>query len=84
MMPRLGDRYEVKIETTSKPKGEYLTDEYFAFDLPVAPAIMVGDEIVIEGQDIDDHSVEVVICRQLGLPEPEPPRKGVINKLFGG
>ena len=84
MMPRLGEKYKVEIETTSKPKTEYLTDEYFAFDLPVAPAIMVGDEIVIEGQDVDDHSVEVVICRQLGLPEPEQEKKGVMNKLFGG
>jgi len=83
MMPRLGAKYKVEIETTSKPKAEYLTDEYFAFDLPVAPAIMVGDEIVIEGQDVDDHSVEVVICRQLGLPEPELEKKGVLNKLFG-
>ena len=83
MMPRLGEKYKVEIETTSKPKAEYLTDEYFAFDLPVAPAIMVGDEIVIEGQDVDDHSVEVVICRQLGLPEPELEKKGVMNKLFG-
>ena len=82
-MPRLGAKYKVEIETTSKPKAEYLTDEYFAFDLPVAPAIMVGDEIVIEGQDVDDHSVEVVICRQLGLPEPELEKKGVLNKLFG-
>ena len=76
-------KYKVEIETTTKPKAEYLTDEYFAFDLPVAPAIMVGDEIVIEGQDVDDHSVEVVICRQLDLPEPELEKKGVMNKLFG-
>ena len=84
MMLSLGEQYDVEIETTSKPKAEYLTDEYFAFDLPVAPAIMVGDEIVIEGQDIDDHSVEVVICKQLDLPEPEQVKKGVMKKLFGG
>lgn len=83
-MPRLGEKYAVEIETTSKPKAEYLTDEYFALDLPVAPAIMVGKEIVIEGQDVDDHSVEMVICRHLGMPEPEVPKKGMMNKLFGG
>ncbi len=83
-MPRLGEKYDVEIETISKPQADYLTDEYFALDLPVAPAIMVGDEIVIEGQDIDDHSVEVVICRQLGLPKPEQEKKGIMNKLFGG
>lgn len=63
-MPWLGDKYDVEIGTTSKPKAEYFTGEYFAFDLPVAPAIMVGDEIVIVDQDIDDRSVEIVICRQ--------------------
>ena len=84
MMPRLGEKYEVEIETTSKPKAQFLTDEYFAFDLPVAPAIMVGEEIVIEGQDVDDHVVELVICRQLGLSEPEREKKGVMHKLFGG
>ncbi|GAB4336793.1 MAG: hypothetical protein Kow0089_07470 [Desulfobulbaceae bacterium] len=83
MMPRLGQKYEVEIVTTSKPKSEYLTDEYFALDLPVAPAIMVGGEIVTEGRDIDDFTVEAVICRQLGLPEPVPPKKGMIRKLFG-
>ena len=84
MMPRLGKKYDVEIETTSKPKAQYLTDEYFAFDLPVAPAIMVGEEIIVEGQDIDDHPVEAAICRKLNLPEPEQRKKGMMNKLFGG
>ena len=57
-MPRLGNEYEIDIEVTSKPKGDYLTDEYFALDLPVAPAIMVGKEITTEGKDVDDHEVE--------------------------
>ena len=43
---------------------------------------MVGDEIVTEGKDIDDHTVEIAICRQLGLPEPESPQKG-IGRFFG-
>jgi hypothetical protein len=82
MMPRLGEKYDIEIEITSKPKPEYLTDEYFALDLPVAPAIMVGEEIVTEGKDVDDHTVEVEICRQLGLPEPEEEKKGVMGRLF--
>jgi len=83
MMPRLGEKYDIEIEITSKPKAEYLTDEYFSLDLPVAPAIMVGDEIVTEGKDTDDYSVEVAICKQLGLPEPAQGKKGIMNKLFG-
>jgi hypothetical protein len=80
-MPRLGEKYPVAIDVTSKPKAEYQTDEYFALDLPVAPAIMVGDDIVVEGADIDDHEVEVAICRQLGLPEPQ--KKGLMDRLLG-
>ena len=83
MMPRLGEKYDIKIEVMSKPKSEYLTDEYFALDLPVAPAIMVGDEIVTEGTDVDDYTVEATICRQLGLPQPESEKKSVIGRLFG-
>ncbi len=83
MMPRLGETYDIEIETVSKPKTEFHTDEYYALDLPVAPAIMVGEEIVVEGADIDDHTVETTICRALGLPEPEPPRKGLKDRLFG-
>jgi hypothetical protein len=48
MMPRLGQKYEIGIETISKPKAEYLTDEYFELDLPVAPAVMVGEEILVD------------------------------------
>ncbi|MDF1578037.1 MAG: hypothetical protein RQ753_07680 [Desulfurivibrionaceae bacterium] len=85
MMPSLGTKYDIDIEVNSRPKAEYLTDEYFALDLPVAPAIMVGNEIVTEGKDVDDHTVEVAICRHLGLPEPEPEGggKGILGRVFG-
>lgn len=81
-MPRLGVKYRVEIEIISKPKAEYQTDAYFELDLPVAPAVMVGDEIVVEGADVSEHEVEVCVCRQLGLPEPEPRKKGVLSRLF--
>ena len=81
-MPRLGNEYEIDIEVTSKPKGDYLTDEYFALDLPVAPAIMVGEEIITEGKDVDDYEVEAAICRQLGLPAPPKKKKGFLSKVL--
>ena len=81
-MPSLGQKYQIDIEVTSKPKADYLTDEYFELDLPVAPAVMVGDEIVVEGEDVSDYKVETVICRQLGLPEPEKPKEGIMGRLF--
>ena len=61
MMPRLGNRYDVEIVTIEKPKDEYMTDEYFELDLPVAPAIMVGDEIIVEGSDISRRKLEAAI-----------------------
>jgi hypothetical protein len=61
MMPRLGNRYDIEMETIEKPKDEYMTDEYFELDLPVAPAIMVGDQIVVEGSDISRRKLEAAI-----------------------
>ncbi|MDJ0913843.1 MAG: hypothetical protein QNI95_09755 [Desulfobacterales bacterium] len=82
MIPVLGQRYEVEIETMSKPKADYITDEYFELDLPVAPAVMVGDEVVVEGSDVSQFKVEEEVCRQLGLPPPKPEKKGLLKRLF--
>ena len=73
MMPRLGTKYDAIIEDMSKPKVEYQTDEYFALDLPVAPAIMVNDEIVVEGGNVSEKEVEACLCRHLGIVRPEVP-----------
>lgn len=81
-MPRLGARYAVKFDVISKPKPEYQSDEYFELDLPVAPAVMVGEKIVVEGEDVSEYDVEVEICRQLGLPEPVAAPKGMLSRLF--
>lgn len=67
MLPRLGAKYAVEIEVIRKPKAEYHTEEYYALELPVAPAIMVGDEIVTEGADIAEEMVETAIRRHLGM-----------------
>ena len=84
MMPRLGVKYPIEIEVTSKPIAVYQTDEYFELDLPAAPAVMVGDEIVVEGSGISEEKVENVICRHLGMPEPTARKKGILGRLFGG
>lgn len=81
-MPGLGEKYDVKIEVISKPKEEYHTDEYYELDLPAAPAVMVNDEIVVEGKDVDEHDLECCICRHLGLPEPDKAKKGLLGRLF--
>ncbi len=71
MMPRLGAKYDIAIETISKPRAEYQTDAWFELDLPVAPAVMVEDEIVIEGADVSLDVVEACICRHLGIADPK-------------
>ncbi len=80
MIPGLGEKYEIEIETIAKPKDEYMTDEYFELDLPVAPAVVVGDEILVEGTDVSEDKLEGAICRQLGLPEPLK-KKSILSKI---
>ena len=80
LTPGLGQKYDIDMETISKVKEEYMTDEYFELDLPVAPAVMVADEIVVEGTDVSEHELEKVICRHLNLPEPEASRKGIFGR----
>jgi len=84
MMPRLGEKYkDIEIEVMSKPMAEYQNDEYFELELPVAPAVMVAEEIVVEGAGVSQDKVENVICRCLGISEPEPEKKGLLGRLFG-
>jgi len=83
MMPRLGQKYEIEIETISKPIAAYQTDEYFELDLPTAPAVMVDEEIVVEGADVAETKLEAVIRRHLGLPMQELEPKGFLKRLFG-
>ncbi len=82
MLPRLGEKYKIEIEIISKPKAEYNTDEYFELDLPVAPAVMVGEEIIVEGSDVSDEKLEAVICNYLSLPPPEPQKKGALGRFL--
>ena len=81
-MPRLGEKYDIEIETISKPPAEYNTDEYFELDLPVAPAVMIGEEILVEGTDVSDEKLETAICKQLGLPPPDPKKKGLLGRML--
>jgi hypothetical protein len=82
MMPGLGEKYDIEMETMSKPPAEYNTDEYFELDLPVAPAIMVGEDIVVEGSDISEEALETAICKHLGLAPPDPKKKGLLNRML--
>ncbi len=82
MASRLGAEYPVEIETTSKPLAEYRTDEWVDTELPCAPAIMIGEEVVAEGSDITDDKVIAAVRKQLAMPPLEPEKKGLIGRLF--
>lgn len=64
-MPRLGAKYHIDIETIAKPKADYMTDAYFELDLPVDQAVMVGEEIVVEGSDVSEEKLESIIRANL-------------------
>jgi len=81
-MPRLGRKYDIDIETISKPREDYQTDEYFELDLPAAPAVMVGEEIVVEGSDVSEEKLESIIRNHLGLPLPEQRKKGILGRFL--
>lgn len=70
-MPRLGTKYDATIEVVSKPRAEYQTDAWFEQDLPVAPAVMVDDEIVTEGADVSLEEIEACIRRHLEISRQE-------------
>lgn len=78
----LGEKYDIEMETMSKPPAEYNTDEYFELDLPVAPAIMVGEDILVEGSDISEEALETAVCKHLGLAPPDQKKKGLLNRML--
>jgi hypothetical protein len=81
MIPRLDQKYDIEIETICKTAAEYETDEYFELDLPMAPGVMVGEEIVAEGRKISEYKLESAICRHLELPAPAIDKR-VIYEFF--
>jgi hypothetical protein len=81
MIPRLGEKYDIEIETVSKTREAFKSDEYRKLNLPIAPAIKVGDELVVEKADITEEKLEAAICRHLGLPEPQHQKKGLFGIL---
>jgi hypothetical protein len=83
MLPRLGQKYDLEVEILSKHIAEYNTDEYFELELPVAPAIMVEDEIIVEGSDVSEEKLENAIRAKLGLEPIVVEKKGVLGRIFG-
>ena len=66
MMPGLGEKYGITVEVISKSREEYAGEAYSKLGLPVAPAIMVGDEVLVEKSDVTLEKLELAIQRELG------------------
>lgn len=58
MISGLGKKFKLGTETTSKPNQEYCTEEYGKLGLPKAPVIMIGDEVIVQGRDMDEEQLE--------------------------
>ena len=65
MLPRMEEKYTLTIETVSKPRDAYRTAEYQATGLPVAPAVLLNDELLVQGAPIGEKELELAICRHL-------------------
>lgn len=75
----MGRKYDIEIEVTSKPRQEYSTVEYLATNLPAAPAVVIGDEIIVKGKDISEENLEAAICRHLGIASEHKPQPETIQ-----
>jgi hypothetical protein len=67
-MPRLGEKYEIEVETITKSREEYQSEAYRAGGLPPAPAVLVDGEVAAQGPEITAEKIEAAIRRHLGLP----------------
>jgi hypothetical protein len=67
MMSRLGKKYELDLTVTSKSREEYESNEYAQSNLPVAPAIRIDEETIVERANISEEELEEVIRTKLGL-----------------
>lgn len=58
MAPGLSAKYSLEIETETHTRDHYKTDEWLNTDLPKAPAIMLGDDVIVGGGDIPEDELE--------------------------
>ena len=50
----------------SKPREEYVGEAYSKLGLPIAPAIMIGEKVLVEKSDITEEKLELAIRRAQG------------------
>jgi len=67
MMPGLGEKYGIEIEIISKTREAYASEAYAELGLPVAPAIMIGEGVLVQGSDVTEEKLESAIRKQLRI-----------------
>lgn len=82
MASRLDAEYPLEIEVISKPRAEYQSMEYAKLDLPIAPAIMLDDDVLVEGSDVQEEVLVGAIRTRLGMPPLETENSGIPGRLF--
>jgi hypothetical protein len=65
MLPGLEEMRGFKIEIISKPRQEYKTKEWIRGGLPVAPSIMIDNEIIVEKSDIELEDLKSILSSYL-------------------
>ena len=65
MASRLGEKYGIEVEIISNPRETYQSKEHARLGLPVAPAIMIGEEVIVQGKDVSEEELEAAICLHL-------------------
>ncbi|MFZ5587636.1 MAG: NEPxGxxU motif selenoprotein TsoC [Thermodesulfobacteriota bacterium] len=65
MPPRLGREPGIKVDATALPREECRREGYISSGLPAAPAIMINDEVVIQGAGLARPSW---VCRRPSRP----------------
>lgn len=65
MLPRLGARYPLEIETTQQPRAAFRSESWRTRGLPAAPAIMIDGQVIVEGKDIGERDLEAAIRSRL-------------------
>lgn len=67
MLPRLGGLDGVEIEVISKPRAEYQGELYRRSGFPPAPAVMLDDEVVVQGGPITEERLCDLIAARQGV-----------------
>lgn len=61
----MGAKYPVAIETEIHTKDFYNSDEWKKTGLPVAPGLIIGDEVIPIGSEVLEDEIERLIQARL-------------------